>query len=409
MLLRLWRAVRRDPLILPYYLPSLILSTSRGILAPVMPLFARDLGATYGLVGLVLAGEGLGLLVGDVPGGMLMRRLGHKRTMLLGLAIVILSTTSLSWAPTVWVALALRVLAGFGHALFGVTQHAYIANAASLGGRGRAIALHGGVMRIGTFLGPVAGGAFAVTYGLRASFLLFGVISLIAYLALVVFLRLPPGALAGRASQGGRVSIRAMLRDRYRVLAAAGLGQILAQTIRAGRATLLPLYAADAVGLDVSQIGLVVSLASAIDMSLFYPAGWIMDNLGRKCAIVPSFLLQALGMFLLPFAHSFGTLLAAAGLIAFGNGIGSGSMMTLGADLAPKETRGEFLGVWRLIGDVGHSGGPLLVGQVADLVTLPMAAWAIAAAGLSAGLVFGLLVPEPLKRERRARPSTAPG
>jgi hypothetical protein len=38
-----------------------------------------------------------------------------------------------------------------------------------------------------------------------------------------------------------------------------------------------------------------------------------------------------------------------------------------------------------------------------------MAAWAIAAAGLSAGLVFGLLVPEPLKRERRARPSTAPG
>jgi len=129
-------------------------------------------------------------------------------------------------------------------------------------------------------------------------------------------------------------------------------------------------------------------------MSLFYPAGWLMDHLGRKYAILPSFLIQAAGMFLVPFTHSFGALLAAAMLIALGNGLGSGSMMTLGADLAPKESRGEFLGVWRLIGDLGHTGGPIVVGQVADLVALPMAAWALAAAGLSAGLVFGLLVPE---------------
>ena len=99
-----------------------------------------------------------------------------------------------------------------------------------------------------------------------------------------------------------------------------------------------------------------------------------MDHLGRKYAILPSFLIQALGMFLLPFTHSFGTLLAAAMLIALGNGIGSGSMMTIGADLAPKESRGEFLGLWRLIGDVGNAGGPIVVGQVADLLTLPMAA-----------------------------------
>jgi MFS family permease len=396
-------------LILPYYLPSLILSISWGILAPVLPLYAKGLGANYGMVGLVLAGEGLGLLLGDVPGGVLMRRLGHKRTMLLGLVCVILATSSLSWAPTVWVALSLRIVSGFGHALFGVTQHAYIASVASTGGRGRAIALHGGVMRIGSFIGPMVGGAFAAVAGLRPTFLLFGGTSLVALTALMIFVRLPMSSAQRDAEGAAPVSLRAMIRSRYRILAAAGLGQLLAQTIRNGRSAILPLYAADVVGLDVSQIGLVVSLASAIDMSLFYPAGWIMDNLGRKCAIVPSFLLQALGMFLLPFAHSFGTLLAAAGLIAFGNGIGSGSMMTLGADLAPKEARGEFLGVWRLIGDVGHSGGPILVGQVANLVTLPMAAWSVAAAGLAAAMVFGLLVPEPVKRERRARPSTAPG
>jgi MFS family permease len=399
------RSVRRDPLVLAYYLPGLILSIAWGLLTPVLPLYAKALGASYGAVGLVLAGEGLGLLIGDVPAGMLINRLGTKRTMLLGLACVMLATTSLSWAPTVWVAMVLRILSGVGHALFGVTQHAYIAGAVSLGGRGRAIALQGGITRMGGFLGPLAGGAFAAALGLRATFLLFGATSLAALTALAVFLRAPATPTLAARSVGSPTSLWAMIATRYRELAAAGIGQLLAQMIRNGRSSVLPLYAADVVGLQVSQIGLVVSLSSAIDMSLFYPAGWLMDHLGRKYAILPSFLIQALGMFLLPFTHSFGTLLAAAMLVALGNGIGSGSMMTLGADLAPKESRGEFLGLWRLIGDAGTAGGPIVVGQVADLVTLPMAAWALAASGLCAALVFGLLVPET----HRPGPKVAPG
>lgn len=399
------RSLRENPLVLPYYLPGLILATAWGLLTPVLPLYAKELGASYGAVGLVLAGEGLGLLIGDVPGGMLIHRVGHKRTMLLGLALVILATTSLFWAPTVWVAVPLRILSGFGHALFGVTQHTYIASAVSLGARGRAIALHGGIGRIGAFLGPVAGGTFAATVGLRPTFLLFGATALVAIAALAVFLRAPAGPMGSPPSAGAPASLWAIVVARYRVLAVAGVGQLFAQMVRNGRSSVLPLYAADVVGLQVNQIGLVVSLASAVDMSLFYPAGWLMDRLGRKYAILPSFLLQALGMFLLPFTHTYSALLAAAMLIAFGNGIGSGTMMTLGADLAPKESRGAFLGVWRLIGDAGTAGGPIVVGQVADLVSLPMAPWAMAAAGLSAGLIFGLLVPET----HRPAPKTAPG
>ena len=60
------------------------------------------------------------------------------------------------------------------------------------------------------------------------------------------------------------------------------------------------------------------------------------------------------------------TLLAAAILTGIGNGFGSGIMMTLGADLAPKGSIGEFLGLWRLIGDIGSTGGPLVV-KVASL------------------------------------------
>jgi MFS family permease len=133
---------------------------------------------------------------------------------------------------------------------------------------------------------------------------------------------------------------------------------------------------------------------------MFYPAGQIMDRYGRKFAIVPSFAIQALGMALVPFTASFGALMFATMIIGFGNGIGSGSMLTVGSDLAPKDgSMGEFLGVWRLIGDAGATGAPVVVGGVADLVGLSMATFVIASMGLIASGIFGLLVPETLRAQ----------
>ncbi len=394
------RAILGHPLVLPFYLPSFILSLSGGLLAPVLPLFARELDTSYALIGLVLSGEAIGMLLGDVPAGVLMRRLGLKRTMVIGVACTTLATVALFGAGSVPIAVALRILAGFGRALFGVSQHSYVAGVASVGRRGRAISLYGGLTRIGHFIGPMAGGMVGAAYGLRSGFLLFGAVNLVAVTAMALFVQPPPIRERAREAATSHGLLLTLLRTRFRALSVAGLGQLLAQMIRTSRSAIIPLYAADVIGLDVQAIGLIISLASAVDMSLFYPAGWIMDNLGRKCAIVPSFAIQALGMLLVPFTASFGGLLAATALVGLGNGLGSGSMMTLGADLAPSEARGEFLGIWRFIGDSGHMGGPLIVGQVADLVTLPHAAWAMAAAGVGAALVFGLLLPEPLKTRR---------
>jgi MFS family permease len=60
-------------------------------------------------------------------------------------------------------------------------------------------------------------------------------------------------------------------------------------------------------------------------------------------------------------------------IIAAGNGLGSGIVMTLGADAAPQEGRAQFLGGWRLCGDIGNTGGPLLVSAVAAIAPLAAA------------------------------------
>ena len=78
-------------------------------------------------------------------------------------------------------------------------------------------------------------------------------------------------------------------------------------------------------------------------------------------------------------------------------------MMTLGADLAPPDSRGDFLGIWRLIGDLGATGAPLVVGWVAGVVVLPAAAGALSISGLLASTIFAFLLPETLKRKQKTR------
>jgi len=392
--------LKQHPLILPVYLPTFLMSLAGGILTPVLPLYLRDFGASYGLVGLVLSGQAIGMLVSDIPSGMVLRRLGQRRAMMVGFFLVTLSTLALFWSSSTPEVLIYRLVSGVGFSILGVARHAYIAENAAIGIRGRAVALFGGVNRIGRFSGPALGGIIGGALSLRVPFLFSG--GLIGLALVIVVLRLPQTPLTTNRE---KTTLRSYLdelwqtaRNYYKILITVGSGQLFAQMVRTGRDTIIPLYGADMLGLVVEQIGWISSLASAVDMLLFYPVGMVMDRFGRKFAIVPSFFVQGIGLALIPLTTGFTGLAVVAGLIGFGNGLGSGTMMTLGADLAPVQSRGEFLGMWRLIGDVGHATGPLLAGSVAAALTLPLASLVMGGSGIVATLIFAFLVPETVKK-----------
>ena len=389
-------------LLLSFYLPALMVTVGQGLLVPILPLYAADFNIGYGLIGLILAGESLGTLVADVPTGMIQRRFGNKQVMMMGLLVKSLSVLLLFFAPSIWTVLVLRLFAGFGRSMYTISAHIYVTNHIDLDRRGKAISMFGGTHRLGGFIGPAVGGIIAGALGLRAGFLGVALVTGIGFIVVALFTHNSKRDEA-RASAGEdhQLHILSVLASNSRVLASAGLAQVFGQTIRAGRTVVIPLFAADVLGLSVDQIGVIVSISVAVDFSLFVVAGWLMDRFGRKFAIVPCFGIQALGMALVPFASGYTGLLFAAVLIGIGNGLGSGSMMTLGADLSPARSRGEFLGLWRLIGDVGHTGAPLVVGVVAEILVLSSAIWVIAGSGLAAAGIFLFLVPETLKRKHK--------
>lgn len=425
------RRLLRDPLVLPFYAPSVALYLGFSLLIPVLPLYAEGFGVSYGWIGAVASAQALGTLVADLPAGMVLRRLGQKRAMLMGMAVLVAMVVALFWAGSIVEAFVYRFVSGVGMALFSVARHAYVTEHAAAASRGRVLALFGGLMRVGRFVGPPIGGWIAVRMGLRVPFLISAIVTLPAMVAVTLFLHsgrhvarvartVPqpgshgPAVVAdgawrrpGRQARSVLASARtagvrlwSMLRQQAGVLVPAGFGHIFAQMIRAGRDTIIPLYAANALFLDVDQVGLMLGIAAAVEMVMAAPAGWVIDTLGRKVSLVPSFGIQAVAMALVPFTRGFGGLLACTAAIGMANGLSSGGMLTLGSDLAPPNARGEFLGVWRLIGDLGGTGGPAAVGFVADALALPAAALTLAGAGFAASLVFGLLLPETLVRQQ---------
>ena len=252
-------------------------------------------------------------------------------------------------------------------------------------------------------IGPVIGGIVADTFGLRAPFLLYSIFVLCGATVMLVFSRSTgsPQSTPGTATAGSEETDRlwVLLRANLSILFRAGSGQLCGQLVRAARHAIIPLYATDVLGLEVTSVGLIISVAAAADVMMVYPAGVIMDRYGRKFAYVPSFVIQSLGMALIPLTYGFFSLQLVAVMIGLGNGLGSGTMMTLGADLAPARSRGEFIGLWRFIGDGGGVGGPTIVGGVAEILGLAAAPIAIAGVGLVGVGILSMLVPETL-RER---------
>jgi MFS family permease len=391
-------------LILPLYLPTLLIMVGQYMTVPVLPLLARDLGASLGLTGLVVAMQGVGALAFDLPAGTLVSLLGRLPLMLAGSAVMVLAAAGAGLVRSVSLLALLVLMLGGAQVLWVIAIQVHLRQLLPGHRRGRALSLIGGTVRIGAFAGPILGGVLAGAFGLQSAYFGQAAISLVALVLLLPGLKAwragtPTNRPKGREAEVRRRApagfLRVLARNRAAFLG-PGLVVIALQLLRKGRQTLLPLWGS-AIHLDVAAIGLVIGLSSAIELALVYPAGHLMDHRGRKWAMVPCLLLLSAGLALMPLARDFVSLLLVGLLAGVGNGLGSGIVLTLGTDLAPSRSPGRFLGAWRFIGDTGTAAGPLLVGGLAELLSLGAASVLVAVAGLAGAWLMGFRVKETLK------------
>lgn len=423
----LWRLA---PMI---YGPTVLFALGEGAVIPLLPVIASSLGADVPTAALIAAALVVGQLCGNLPAGWTVARMGERFTMLVGGVIALLATQGLAWAPRLGGA-SLAVLGasafviGMSAATFGLARHSFMTTRVPLFFRARALSLLGGTFRLGMFVGPFVAAALLALFGDPVSTVWFFAVCLLATIVLVLVgpdpeAQVPqphevgdtgrdddvedtgepvtgPVRTAGRRREPGTGVMRTMWRNRG-VLSRLGLAAASLSSMRSARQALLPLWGVS-IGLDAQTIALVVGVSGAIDFALFYASGQVMDRFGRLWAALPAMLLMGLGFLALSFTHDLtqASLWFAlfAAVLGVGNGLSSGILLTLGADVAPQSEPAAFLGSWRTLTDAGGAAAPLVVSGVTAVFSLSAAAGVMGAVGLLGAIAFTRWVPRFVPR-----------
>lgn len=386
------------------YGPAALFSLGIGVMIPIVPMLATQLGAGIGLSGLVASMLVVGQLLGNLPGSWIVSRVGERRAMLIGTGAALIGVLGVLFAGGIVLLAVSTLLTGMSTAVFGLGRHAFMTTRVPVPFRARALSLLGGAFRAGVFVGPfAAAGILSVADDVRAPLWLF--VAALAAVALLVGFGPDPERIAPlRPVTEGvpvfRGGMRDALRQNVAPLSRVGVSAAALSGVRSARDVILPLWGIS-LSLDASVIALVVSVSGAIDFALFYLSGQVMDRWGRGWAAIPAMLVMGAGLTVLAFTHDLaaaeGWYWACAMALGVGNGLSSGILMTLGADLAPRGDPAPFLAVWRTLTDTGGASLPLGVAAVAAL-SLPAACVGVGAVALLGALGFARWIPRYIGR-----------
>jgi len=381
------------------YLPALVLALGTGIALPALPTLAMSFGVSFGVASGVVTAFLIGNLAGTIPSGWLIDRFGRRPVLIAGpllsagIAFLVAATDSF---PEL---LILRFFNGCAAQMWLMARLAAISHGTAAGQRGRQVSWMFGMDSTGKLAGPVLGGFIAATLGARAPFVLYAVLALLALIPTVMYAEDTP-----RRSRGSHPAEQAALRLltlREIVtprLAYFGVALFAGLTRGPVYADLLHLYAAFAYQLGPQEIGYLATGAAIISLPIGFIAGWMMDRFGRKHTMVPGFTGAAFAMAALA-ASAFLHLSLAWYVVLFFLGIAvqaltGGSIQTVGADVAPPQARGTFLGLWRFTGQGGATVSPIVFALLSDHVSYGSAFLFISASAAAVAFLLIRYVPE---------------
>ena len=386
-----------------------LIVSATNIMTPLLPDIRNDFGVSIATAGVIVGSFGLARLVIDLPAGLVIDAIGHRRISIIALALLVASCF-LGWnASTVELLIAARVGSGLSVGILATVVLSSLGATASGANRGKVMSLFHVANNTGIAAYPMIGGLIGVAFGWRATFLATIVLIVLASAVLVpVLLRIPHGR-ADR-SRGGPPDARVLHgRQRAGAILATNVGVVANMINRHGfRNTILPLYAATALGLGGISIATAIALMSVAGLLVATPGGMLGDRIGRRRVIVSGLAAVAGGDLVFLLTNDLFSFLAAAALIGFGDFFAS-SQTALLSEIVPGEHRTRVLSGYRFSADLGAFVGPVLLATVMDLANAQAAIVLAAAILLAASLAARFGVPASVddRPGRGARPTAA--
>ncbi len=353
----LWRAV-------------FLVSFPFGILAFVLPIYGRELGASAIEVGAFFSAFSIVPVIVRPLLGRALDRWGRRPFLLAGFAGYLAAVLAFGFATSVWMLTVARFLQGIGAAFLWLTAYTMVADLASAGGRGLNFGLIDEATNRGAIIGTMLG--FAILFRLQGGagiewarlwWILFAIYGVTTIAALVIAWR---GAGETRpVTSGGAPASKGITR---RLITLMG---IVLVTGASGAMVwpMLVIFLQDTLHAEANGIAFAYLPAALISSFLPSRLGVLSDRFGRRKPMILGLLVGAAASALIPHLRS---LLALAGLWAVESAGYAASVpaeRAFVADIAGEDVRGTSYGLYTFAYFLGSAIGPLAGGWLYDRVS----------------------------------------
>lgn len=355
--------------------------TGVGIVVPLLPVYAHDLGASGLYIGLIFGAFSISRTFFLPYFGRSSDRNGRKPYIVIGLLCYALLSIAFAFSQSVESLIFIRFIQGIASAMTMPVIQAYVGDITPVDREGFTMGLFNLSVFAGLSIGPLIGGTLKDQIGLEASFFCMGGLAFIGFL-LSLFLLPPAGKEPFRLEKRTPVAWNRLLKDR----SIAGLFMFrFAYTVCIGVIWgFLPVLADVRFSLSSSSIGVLVMLGVLVSGVMQTPMGYLADRLNKRIMAAFGGVIIILAILLFILARGFWGLFAANITFGIGGGI---SMVPVMALAVQKGNRAGAMGSVMALMTMGHSLGMMTGALAAGLI---MDISDITAAFALGGLIMGL-------------------
>lgn len=381
---------------------AFVIAMGFGLIAPVLPLFAKDMAAAVfpeaqvTATTVVVSAFAVFRLLWATPAGSLVSRIGEKPIYIAGVLIVALSTALTAFAADYWQLLIFRSMGGVGSVMFTVAAMGLLIKISPPHMRGRVSAMYGGMFLLGNMVGPIVGGTLA-RFGVAVPFLIYAGALVVAA---VLMWTLMPSTSPGRSGAGSAVApmtLREALADRAFV---ANLPGMFAHGwVNFGvRVSVIPLFVSFTLSSEPWVAGAAMALFAVGNAATLPFSSRYADRVGRKPMIMWGAATAGLFTAVLAIASGYVAILGLCLAAGIGTGMFNPAAQAAVADVVGNErSAGKVIATTQMITDVGAILGPTLAGVLVDVSGYPLA-FVVSGIILVLGAVAWIGTPDTIHR-----------
>ena len=336
-----------------------------GIVAPLLPLYAEDLGASGIWIGIIFSGFALSATIVTPIAGRLSDRWGRKLFLLIGLLSSSIVSLGYIWADNALHLTLVRLIHGAVSSIIMPVAHAYIGDISPEKEEGEWMGYLNAAFFTGLGIGPFIGGILSDHFSMSAAFLTMGSLNLLAFLIVASLLpEIKPKKTSSHPYASFKaVSTSGMVKGifSFRLVLSIGMAAFVA---------FLPIFAAASIGLSQTLIGVLVAVNILVMSLAGIYGGIIADRLNRRALVIAGSLINIAYLALIPQASNFWQLLAICALGGLGGAIAMPAASALTVEEGRKFGMGSIMAIFVMAFSIGFFTGPLLGGVIADYISI---------------------------------------